>query len=260
MAGAALLGLSFSARFTYWRPNIPGVPVLMYHYITDNLESSNLAKLRVRPSAFARQMNYLKKCGYETITFQDYYRHVTEAAVLPLRPVIISFDDGARDCLTQARDRLKTCGFRGVVFVVSGGVGGVNVWDRAKDEPEIPLLDWSELGELAAEGWEIGSHTVSHGDLTGLDNGNLASELLISKKTLEDRLGREILALSYPYGRHDERVRQAARDAGYRLAVTIRHGKNTPGEDLFQLKRIIIKRKDTLLDLSLKLKKGRSTL
>ena len=260
LAGAVLLGLGFSARFTYWRPNLAGVPVLMYHYVTDSLEGSGLAKLRVRPAAFARQMKYLKESGYQTITFQDYHRHVTEDAALPSKPVIISFDDGARDCLTQARGHLKSHGFHGVVFVVTEGVGGTNAWDRAKNEPEIQLMNWQELLELAAEGWEIGSHTSSHAELTGLDDRRLAEELLSSKKTLEDNLGREVWTLSYPYGRHDERVRKAAREIGYRLAVTTRHGKNVPGEDPFQLKRIIIKRKDTLLDLSLKLKKGRSTL
>lgn len=259
-AGAVIVGLGLSARFTFWRSDIEGTPVLMYHYLSDDLAGTGLGKLRVSPGAFNRQIEYLETRGYQSVGLMDYYEHVTSGRPLPERSVIITFDDGARDCLLQARDVLARCGFSAAVFVVADHVGGTNVWDRPKGEPEIKLLSWEELQELAAAGWEVGSHTRTHADLTALADEELAEELSGSKKILEQGLGREVLAVSYPFGRNDQRVRAAARAAGYGLGLTTRPGKNTPTDDLMDLRRIIIKRRDTRLDLALKLRKGRSTL
>ncbi len=259
-AGVLLLSLGLSARFTFWRPDLDGVPVLMYHYLTDDISGTGLKKLRVRPSAFVRQMDYLHRRGYSTIGFRDYYEHRTEGRALPERPIIITFDDGARDCLTTARDVLSARGYSGVVFAVSEQVGRTNVWDRSKGEPDVRLLSWGELKDLVKAGWEVGSHTRSHAELTRLSDEALREELTGSKADLEKILEHDILTVSYPYGACDERVMEAARAAGYRVGVTTRHGKNTARDNLLELKRIIIKRKDTRLDLALKLKKGRSTL
>lgn len=257
---ALIAGLGLSARFTWWRPNLDGVPALMYHYLTDDVAGTSLKKLRVSPSAFARQVDYLAGRGYQSIGLWDYFKYVTGGRALPERPVIITFDDGGRDCLLRARDILARRGFTAAVFPVAEHVGKTNIWDRPKGEPEIDLLNWDELKDLIAAGWEVGSHTKTHVDLTVLGDDNLAEELAGSKALLEERLGREIMAVSYPFGLADKRVRTAAQAAGYRLGLTTRPGKNTPADDLFDLKRIIIKRRDNRLDLALKLKKGRSAV
>lgn len=261
MAGLLVLcGGGLSARFTFWRPNIDGVPVLMYHYLTDDLEGTRLPKLRVRPGAFEKQLDYLVRRGYRTIGLKDYHDHLSKGSPLPERPVIVTFDDGEKGSLQWAQKALSQRGFRAVVFVVSDRVGRNNAWDRPKNEPELEMMDWDGLKALQQAGWEIESHTRTHADLTGLDDGALADELAVSKATIEDRLGTPVTGIAYPYGSADERVRRAARKAGYELGLTTRHGKNEPQDDPFALKRLIVKRKDTLWDLALKLKKGRSTL
>ena len=132
-AGAALAVLLWGAgRFTFWRRDIPGVPILMYHYLSDRTEGTELPKLRVRPEAFAGQVEYLHRHGYQTIGFRELHQAYAKGRPLPERPVIITFDDGARECLTIARDILKTRDYMAVVFPVSARVGRVNVWDRVK--------------------------------------------------------------------------------------------------------------------------------
>ncbi len=258
--GFAAAGLALSLRFTFWRRDIPGVPVLMYHYLTDDLSGTGLRQLRVSPEAFARQMAYLRKSGYRTIAPWALWKHFTEGLRLPERPLIVTFDDAARESLMIARDVMSRFGFSATVFVPAGRVGGTNDWDRGKGEPEVALADWEDLRGLALSGWEIGSHSLSHADLTSLGDRELAGELAESKRLIESELGRPVVAVAYPYGAVDGRVRQAAREAGYQLGFGTRHGKNTREDDLHGLKRIIVKRRDTLLDLGLKLKKGRSTV
>jgi len=257
---ALLAALGLSARFTFWRPDIDGLPILMYHYLTDDLAGTRLKKLRVSPQAFARQMDFLAGRGYRTVSLDDYYRRKTQGLAWPEKPIVLTFDDGAAEAVFRAKEILDRYGFTATVFVVTDQLGGTNLWDRPKGEPSVELVGLAELQELIEAGWEVGSHTRTHADLTGLNDRELAEELAGSKSVLEAGLNREITAVSYPYGRSDRRVRQAARAAGYRLGLTTRWGKNNPADDLLDLKRIIIKRRDTRLDLTLKLKKGRSTL
>jgi peptidoglycan/xylan/chitin deacetylase (PgdA/CDA1 family) len=79
-------------------------------------------------------------------------------------------------------------------------------------------MSWEDLGSLAAEGWEVGSHTRSHRALTQLDDDSLALELERSRAECEERLGEACTTLAYPYNDVDRRVVAAARAAGYRAA------------------------------------------
>lgn len=106
---------------------------------------------------------------------------------------------------------------------------------------EIPawarMMSWTELGTLAAEGHEIGSHSVSHALLPQVSDSQLRDELCDSKAVLEAKLGRAIETFCYPNGDHDARVRRVAREAGYECAVSTTWGVNAPETDPFALRR-----------------------
>ncbi|HVS79883.1 MAG TPA: polysaccharide deacetylase family protein [Candidatus Paceibacterota bacterium] len=81
------------------------------------------------------------------------------------------------------------------------------------------FLSWEEVGRLAQEGIEIGSHTVTHPNLTKVDAARMNSELVESKSRIEEKIGVSVGSLSYPYGRVNGEVADAARAAGYRCAI-----------------------------------------
>ncbi len=90
-------------------------------------------------------------------------------------------------------------------------------------------LNWRQIREMAEQGIEFGSHTLSHPNLTRLADTDLARELTESRRILEQRIERKVEALGYPIGTaeaYDERVMQAAAKSGYRLAVTYVPGVN----------------------------------
>ena len=64
-AGAAALGLSL--RYNWWRAPRRGVPLLMYHHVTNELNGTGLAKLRVTPKSFARQLDWLQSRGFQAV-------------------------------------------------------------------------------------------------------------------------------------------------------------------------------------------------
>lgn len=232
----------------------------MYHMVSDNTTGTKLPKLRVSPRRFHSQMAYLKAKGYHSITIKEWLDYRRGNGVCPSKPIIITFDDGYRNLYSTAWPILKSYDFKPVVFLVTKYIGSVNVWDREKGEPEEPLLSIEEIEDLAFNGVEFGSHGHTHQDLTQLPLSTVESDVMASKSVLEGALGNEITAFSYPYGKENQKIRWAIREAGFRAACVIHPGDNDEAVDPFQLKRIIIKRNDNQLDFKIKLKKGKSRI
>ena len=92
--------------------------------------------------------------------------------------------------------------------------------ELAEGGSELQALPWDALAELAARGWEIGSHTVNHRLLTDLDDVGLDDELRESRALIAERLG-SCETIAYPYGQADGRVAAAAARAGYFAACTL---------------------------------------
>jgi peptidoglycan/xylan/chitin deacetylase (PgdA/CDA1 family) len=254
--GAAAMGLAgVSVRYTWWRRPRRGVPILMYHHVTDRLEGSGQTKLRVSPRRFAQQLDWLLDQGYQAVTLSR-----ALGPRPPDKPVVLTFDDGYANFYRRAWPLLKSRRMSATVFLVTGALGGVNHWDREKKEPTEPLLDRAQILELAAAGVEFGGHTHSHAELAGLEPRRLMLEVTGCQKVLTDLLGGPARTFSYPYGKHDQRALEAVLRAGFTMACTTAPGKARPASDRLSLPRIIVKRSDDMLDFRLKLSRGRSRL
>jgi peptidoglycan/xylan/chitin deacetylase (PgdA/CDA1 family) len=104
---------------------------------------------------------------------------------------------------------------------------------------ERRFIDWSEAREMSRHGIAFGSHTCTHAILPRLDRTTLQHELTRPLEVLAEQQVAWVPVLAYPNGDHDDVVVKAARDAGYRAAVTTAAGAE-PGRpaDLLRLKRI----------------------
>jgi peptidoglycan/xylan/chitin deacetylase (PgdA/CDA1 family) len=204
------------------------VLVLCYHALSERWQ----APLSVTPGAFERQLGWLAGRGYRGATF-------LEAVTVPpaARTVAVTFDDAFRSVYSLARPVLERLAMPATVFVPTDFPGsaeqamswpGIDGWLGGPHEAEMRPMSWEQLDEVAASGWEIGSHTRSHPRLTTLADDALAQELEGSRRDCEGRLGRPCRTLAYPYGDWDERVAAAAGRAGYSAAGTLparlRHG------------------------------------
>jgi peptidoglycan/xylan/chitin deacetylase (PgdA/CDA1 family) len=195
--------------------------VLCYHALSPTWP----APLSIDPGAFERQLAGLKRRGYRGVP-------VVEALAEPHaaeRTVAITFDDAYRSVLELALPILDRLGMRASVYVPTDWPGrdepmtwpGIDQWLGGEHERELRCMSWDELGGLADDGWEVGSHTCSHPHLPELEDARLAAELEESRSVCEQRMGRPCASISYPYGAVDERVVQAAGRAGYRFGVTL---------------------------------------
>jgi predicted ATP-grasp superfamily ATP-dependent carboligase/peptidoglycan/xylan/chitin deacetylase (PgdA/CDA1 family) len=106
------------------------------------------------------------------------------------------------------------------------------------------MLRWEEVRELANDGVTIGSHTMTHASLAGLDPAEVARELETSRRVLEARLERPIELLAYPFGKPgdvSDATVLAARAAGYAAAVTTLEGVDRAPADPFLLRRVLVR-------------------
>jgi peptidoglycan/xylan/chitin deacetylase (PgdA/CDA1 family) len=208
------------------------VPILMYHRINVVTPSTPALTraLTVHPAVFARQMRWLDRHGYRTITQRQLFDALLCGRPLPRRPILITFDDGYRDAYTKASPVLERFGMSATAYVISGRI--------SNGDPSF--LSWRQVRRLEDRGVEIGSHTVSHRALTGLSDREALAELVRSRRVLERRLGHRAPWLAYPIGAYDGRIERLARRAGYVLAVTTQGGTQQSAQRPLALRRLRI--------------------
>jgi len=145
------------------------------------------------------------------VTQAQFQEHLTRLASAASRPsfvgqsAVITFDDGHRSNFEQAFPLLEQSGLKAVFFVLAGCVGRSDKY-----------LLWSQARQMVAAGHRVQSHGWSHRLLTQCSPSNLERELTRSKYELEDRLGVEVVAISAPGGRWNDRVVDACARAGYK--------------------------------------------
>jgi len=254
--GTGLLAAGFSARYNWWRRRLAGTPVLMYHHVTDDLNGTPLAKLRVSPRRFARQLDFLLDQGYVAMTLSQALAQAQAGA--RTRAVAITFDDGYQDFYSQAWPLLEERGMTATVFLVTGALDDLNRWDWDKGEPREVILRREQVIELDRLGVEFGGHTHRHKDLSQLEERGLRLEVTGCQKAISDILGRTARVFSYPYGLVDQATLEAVHRAGFSYACTTRPGLVSAQTNPFLVPRIIVKRSDNLLDFRLKLSRARS--
>jgi len=225
----------------------------MYHKVGQPVIERRDTFLNVSEEGFRRQMRVLSRLGYRARTFGEIVTAVACGRTLPKRTFAITFDDGYGSVGERAAPILAEYGFPATVFVVSNWVGSANVWDRALNRPELPLLDWDALRRLHSAGWEIGGHTRSHPHLDVLDDTAALLEILAGKEEAEARSGTRLETFCYPFGHFNARTPTLVKAAGFLGACTARSGLVQAQSDPFTLPRIKISYSDGVTGLLFRL-------
>jgi peptidoglycan/xylan/chitin deacetylase (PgdA/CDA1 family) len=219
---------------------MPRAVILMYHNIGLPPKGARIPNLYVTPRMFRFQMWYLKRAGFTVVSIGDLLALVSEGR-FSANLAALTFDDGYADFYENAYPVLRRLGYPSTVYVVSGFAAKSNAWDAESEQFRKPLMDWDQLNEIRRNGVEIGSHTVSHPQLTTLSGDELRDELAGSRSELEKKLGRPVIHFCYPYGDYNDAVVEEVRKAGYQSAVVTRRGHVARGFDPFALRRIPVK-------------------
>jgi peptidoglycan/xylan/chitin deacetylase (PgdA/CDA1 family) len=213
-----------------WAVNPPGsavVPILLYHHISDAQPGN---RYYVPVATFEQQMQWLHDHGYTAITVSQLVDVLLKGGPLPARPVAITFDDGNEDVYQNAYPILKRLGYPATSYIIVTWIGAPNV------------VTMDELKDLIAVGWEIGSHTMNHIDLTK-DHSVLNYELVESRDRLEKDLGITVNTVAYPFGATDFEVTDKTASYGYLAGLGLGTSYNQGMSTLYYLSRMEIQSK-----------------
>ncbi len=201
------------------------IPALLFHDVSP--ESAGKAPgITVSPGQFRELIGWLAARGYTGISAREWLQALNGTGVLPAKPIVITFDDAYANIAEHALPVLQSQGFRATVFVVTSLIGQTNEWDTPKWR-SLPLMDVGQIRAWAASGMEFGSHSCTHPDLTRLTDSELRREIVRSRDELASVIGAPVVSFAYPFGRHNERVRQIVSQT-YNLAFSTERGLVTP--------------------------------
>lgn len=207
------------------------VIVLVYHDIIPVRTSQSLW-FDCSVSEFNAQLDHLTKLGCHYITIQQLYDYLTKGQPLPSKPVAITFADGYEGFFKYAIPILKSRGIPVAQFVHTGFVGS---------PVGRPKMTWAQLEELDRMSWvTIGSQTVTHPlDLRLVHGTALKNEMEDSKKALEDHFHHPVRWLAYPNGKYDEEDEEAAKKAGYLMAMCEHQEPSQKSSSIYAVNRYV---------------------
>ncbi len=174
------------------------ITVLCYHAVA--------AKHRKR---FARQLDWV----------QSHARAVRPDAEFPIASghhIAITFDDGYQSVVENAFPELKLRNIPCAMFVVSHQLGQSPWWSGTEGfDSDDKFLIPEQLLNVPSDLVTIGSHTMTHPDLTAVPQSQARREIWDSRDALQRCLHRPVQLMAFPHGRYNETLVGWCRDAGY---------------------------------------------
>jgi len=234
--GIGLLLLGFWLRLLSRRPQ---VIVLGYHSI-----SNSQLHIAMPVADFERQMRWLHKTGIPVLTLKELISFIAGRNALSRDAVVITFDDGFRDNLTNAFPILRRFDMPAFFFIPTLYAGDCYRWDRLSTLQQHDIMNWKDIELLAGAGNEIGSHGVTHARFSSLSPNDVEWELRESAAAIEKRIGQRPIAIAYPYGDMGDTATtvRLAELHGYRLGFTIAPAPVLPGAEPLRLPRYMVDR------------------
>jgi peptidoglycan/xylan/chitin deacetylase (PgdA/CDA1 family) len=262
--GMVALATWASMRWAWWRRTVDWQHprILMYHMVREGIPWSRSNKLRVNRDLFERQVRWLKENGWTFATVSELVDGRPDGVG---KVVALTFDDGYRDNLLNALPIMQKYRAKMTLYLVADRESHPD-WparrraDRAgSDLSREERLSNEEVRELLASGLvELGSHTMTHADLTQIVEEEKKWEIEGSKDRLKELFRVKVSTFCYPFGLYGEEDVEHARHADYKAAVTVQEGiSDLAREDLMQLKRVKVSGKEGMFSFRLRIRTGR---
>lgn len=205
------------------------VVALMYHSVGDNGMFFSVSE-----DEFEKQMQYLKEGGYKVLSLPDFYDFFKKGK-FPPKTVLITFDDGYLDNYTKALPVLRKFDFPAVVFLATGTVGKEKKLSGGKS---LPMMNWEQILNARKENiFDFQPHTVSHNKLSDVSPDTIRSEIMESKKEIENKLNKKCDFFAYPCGSAGPEAIEILKSNNFLAAFSVVAGRIKAGDFPFFLKR-----------------------
>ena len=252
-----ILILLISLRYNWWRipQSYKKARILMYHSIGEHIKNEKHNKWRVKTNDFEKQMNWFYKNNWKSFTISE----LVKLDKIPEKSFVVTFDDGYEDNYLKAFSILKKYSFKATIYLVPNQK--TNHWEEKNTSVLSNLLKEKQILEMQNSGLiEFGSHTLSHVNLSTINDEQLLNELKKSKEEVEKITNKECEAFAYPYGKFDDKIVQAVKNVGYKNATVVKRGLFEQNDDVFTIKRVGILGTESFVDFLLKVSRVRNKL
>ncbi len=212
----ALIGMTAFFSGAVFAENQVSIPILCYH----NFNPVKPGSMNLTPNKFESQIKWIEDHGFTVIPLKEAVAYLKgDRTSLPAKPVVITVDDGWQSAYVYLFPIIKKYHIPVTLFIypetISTGKNAMT-WDELKKMQESGLFD-------------IQGHTYSHPNFKqekrhlseSAFQKLVARELVTSKKILEEKLGKQITLLAWPFGIYDSYLEQEAKNAGYEMAFSI---------------------------------------
>lgn len=224
------------------------ITILMYHHFDENEENTN--SVTMTQARFKEQLTALKEAGYTSIRERELYDYYYNDGELPEKPVLITIDDGYMSNYELAYPVLEELGFFATIYAVTdfrGETPGVTPhfpWEIGREMYESGIIDIQShtanahvyVDGNAKEGPFLTTKLKDESDEQYKER--IREDLRRSKEMIEENIGNEVYALTYPYGAVNEEVIEVARELGFELMYTVRKELNDSKTSPYELFRI----------------------
>ena len=204
-------------------------PILMYHSVAFLFEAPLQGAVRIRPSIFAKQMQYLKDHHYNVVDLDLLFQWILEGKELPPKTIALTLDDGYLDNYVNAYPILKLYGFPATVFLITRNIGR---------DPKF--ITWDQAREMEKNGIRFGNHTATHPHLSSISFEIARQEILEAKETLSKELQSPSQIFCYPFGGYTMQIQRLVSECGYEGAVATSVDGALPLADRYAFRRLKI--------------------
>ncbi len=255
---------------------------LSYHDVFANTENPAAAdSLSVSVDNLVRQFSWLRDNDYRVVSISDVIAARNGGPTLPPRAVLLTFDDGYASFHTHVLPLLKLFNYPATLALVAGWIeapiSSTIEYESDRIDP-AKFMTWAQVRDCADSGLvEIASHTFNlhHGE-PGNPQGNkqpavstfifdkttqqyesetdhrrrIRSDLARSSEIIETRTGKRPRVIVWPYGAYTSSTSEIASQLGMHVGLTLDAGVNNNATPITRLARVLIAKRDTLVDLA----------
>jgi len=224
-----LLLLSISKSFSTTIDNInteKGVITLMYHRFEENKYPST----NIRNEIFLEHINVINNSGIEFITFKKFEEIIKTN--IDKNYLLLTIDDAFESFYLNAWPILKNKKIPFILFVSTREIG------------KFGYMNWKQIKEVASNDLvTIGNHSHSHEYLIDWEDNKIKSDLDMSIKIFNDKLGYSPKIFSYPFGEYSHSLKKIVSDLNFEFAFGQHSGVIDPTKDFLELPRFPINEK-----------------
>jgi peptidoglycan/xylan/chitin deacetylase (PgdA/CDA1 family) len=222
----------------------------MYHHVLK--DSKKWGKYVISPNEFEDDIIYLKKEGYTTVVMQDLIDFVYDKKPLPLKPIILTFDDGYLSNYEYIIPILEKHDCKAVISVVGEYIE--SNYEGDVTSVSYSYMSWNHIEEAIKSKYiEIQNHSYSmhkiekrrgaskiKGESVEHYKNALIDDVGKMQILIEEKTGYKPNTFTYPFGFSSKESNQILTDMGFLATLSCNSGINYLSgnkEDLYNLKR-----------------------